>query len=67
MGFAHPKPVFSVALRGDNWIVEVRWPDGAIEPAAKVKSASAALRWIHESSDTWVANRTAPIPHGTHP
>ena len=52
------KPLFVVILRsGENWTVEAEWPDGTIEQAAEVKSASEAWGWIDQSSESWIADR----------
>lgn len=57
------KPLFAVVLgSGENWTVEAEWPDGTIEQAAVVDSASAAWTWIHGSAESWITGRTALTP-----
>jgi hypothetical protein len=52
------KPIFAVILRdGDRWTVEAEWPDGTIEQAIVVKSASDARSWINNTAEAWVRGR----------
>ena len=52
------KPLFYVVLRdGDQWLIEVEWPDGSIEHVQAFKAHSEAANWVKTHSETWLQER----------
>jgi hypothetical protein len=52
------KPLFYVVLRdGDQWLIEVEWPDGSIEYVQAFKAHSEAVNWVKTHSETWLQER----------
>lgn len=52
------KPLFYVVLRdGDQWLIEVEWPDGSIEHVQAFKAHSEAVNWVKTHSETWLQER----------
>jgi hypothetical protein len=57
-------PVFSVRSLGNgtDYVIDVRWPDGATEEVRGVfASPDDAAGWVNDSSDSWVRNRRMKI------
>jgi hypothetical protein len=57
-------PVFSVRSLGNgtDYVIDVRWPDGATEEVRGVfASPDDAARWVNDSSGSWVRKRGMKI------
>jgi hypothetical protein len=52
------KPIFCVVLGdGDQWVIEVEWPDGSIEHVDVFKTHSEATNWVKTLSEAWLKER----------
>jgi hypothetical protein len=60
-------PLFHVSLGdGDEWLVEVEWPDAKLERIRSFKNCAKALNWVTTQSEQWLRTHDIfveqPIP-----
>ena len=49
------KPLFHISLGdGDQWLVEVEWPDGTLDEIRRFKHHASAAEWVATQSDAWL-------------
>lgn len=59
MAYVNPIPNYSVMLKdGEQWTVEVEWPDGTIEEVATFRSFFDARDWLKDQSEPCADQRS---------
>jgi hypothetical protein len=49
------KPFFHVLLGdGEQWLVEVEWPDGTLERIRSFRYHASAADWVAKQSEAWL-------------